>query len=183
MRDFLSFVVLQYLLSVLPLLNLLPVASCNPYDLQLITYDNCAKFNFNGGGKVPNAFLTIHHPGKSKHRFLKQQTTVNIPCKQSFTSKSLQLSGGMIQPDKMSMGKNCKKGKVVHSFHEARRIVRGHGFSSVEEFLEYECAGAYQVPKNANIIYQNEWKGWVSLLQLRFIYTHFVGQSFSCNDN
>ena len=164
MRVYLSFVVLQYLLSVLYLFNLLPVESCIPYDLQSITHDNCAAFNFNCGGNVPTAFLTIHHLGKSKHRYFKQ-TTVNIPYKPSFTSKSLPLSSGMIQPDKMSMGKNCKKGKVVHSFHEARRIVRGHGFSSVEEFLEYECAGAYQVPKNANIIYQNEWKGWVSLFQ------------------
>ena len=55
-----------------------------------------------------------------------------------------------------------RKTKKIHSFTEARRIARGHGFSSIEEFIEYECAGAYQVPKNADVLYETEWKGWVS---------------------
>ena len=167
MRDLLSSVVIQYLLIVLPLFNFISVAYCHPYGLYLTTGENCAAFNCNCRGNIPKAFLTIHHLGKSKHRFLKQPTA-NIPYNtQSVTGKSLQMSSEMNQSDKISTSKNCKKGRVVHSFHEARRICRGHGFGSVEEFLEYECAGAYQVPKNANIIYQNEWKSWVSLLQLK----------------
>jgi hypothetical protein len=50
----------------------------------------------------------------------------------------------------------CKK---IYSFQEARRLARGHGFSSKEEFLLYDCPGAYQLPKNPNDIYQEE--GWI----------------------
>jgi hypothetical protein len=50
----------------------------------------------------------------------------------------------------------CKK---LYSFQEARRLARGHGFSSKEEFLLYDCPGAYQLPKNPNVIYQEE--GWI----------------------
>jgi len=49
----------------------------------------------------------------------------------------------------------CKK---IYSFQEARRLARGHGFSSKEEFLLYDCPGAYQLPKNPNDIYQEEEK-------------------------
>ena len=35
--------------------------------------------------------------------------------------------------------------RKLYSYEEARRIARGHGFQSREEFIEYECAGAYQV--------------------------------------
>mmetsp|Transcript_7699 Transcript_7699/g.11008 ORF Transcript_7699/g.11008 Transcript_7699/m.11008 type:complete len:164 (+) Transcript_7699:155-646(+) len=56
--------------------------------------------------------------------------------------------------------------RKVHSFTEARRITRCHGFTSREEFMEYNCAGSYQVPKNADILYVNEWKGWDDFLGL-----------------
>jgi hypothetical protein len=52
------------------------------------------------------------------------------------------------------------KNKRLYSFTEARRLARGHGFSSKQEFLDYDCAGAYQLPKNAEVIWQTEWKGW-----------------------
>jgi len=50
--------------------------------------------------------------------------------------------------------------KKLYSFKEARRIARGHGFSSQEEFLDYDCPGAYQLPKNPESVWQDEWKGW-----------------------
>jgi hypothetical protein len=52
------------------------------------------------------------------------------------------------------------KNKRLYSFTEARRLARGHGFSNKQEFLDYDCAGAYQLPKNAEVIWQTEWKGW-----------------------
>ena len=54
--------------------------------------------------------------------------------------------------------------KVIHSFKIARRIARKHGFSSKEEFLEYECPGAYGLKKNVEEIYANEFKGWDDFL-------------------
>lgn len=52
------------------------------------------------------------------------------------------------------------KAKKLYPFTEARRIARGHGFSSQQEFLDYECPGAYQLPKNPQEIWAKEWQGW-----------------------
>ena len=56
------------------------------------------------------------------------------------------------------------KSKRLYSFTEARRIARGHGFDSHQEFVEYTCAGAYQVPKDADVIWSDEFKGWDDFL-------------------
>lgn len=45
------------------------------------------------------------------------------------------------------------KSRKLFSFDEARRIARGHGFDSKEEFLEYTCPGAYQIPKDADVVW------------------------------
>ena len=47
-----------------------------------------------------------------------------------------------------------KASKRLYSFHEARKIARGHGFDSKDEFIEYECAGAYQLPKDADVVWK-----------------------------
>ena len=44
--------------------------------------------------------------------------------------------------------------KRLYSFQEARKIARGHGFDSKDEFIEYECAGAYQLPKDADVVWK-----------------------------
>lgn len=61
---------------------------------------------------------------------------------------------------------NVKKSssRRLFSFHEARKIARGHGFDSHEEFNDYSCPGAYQIPKDANIVWATEWKGWEDFL-------------------
>ena len=61
------------------------------------------------------------------------------------------------------MASKCKKASL-YSFREARRIARGHGFDSKEEFLEYSCPGAYQLPKNPESIWTDEWRGWDDFL-------------------
>ena len=48
----------------------------------------------------------------------------------------------------------------LYSFSEARKIARGHGFSTKQEFLDYECPGAYQLPKNPQDVWSSEWVGW-----------------------
>ncbi|KAL7529140.1 hypothetical protein ACHAWF_002858 [Thalassiosira exigua] len=58
------------------------------------------------------------------------------------------------------------KSRRLFSFDEARRIARGHGFDSREEFLEYTCPGAYQIPKDADIVWKEDWRGWDDFLGL-----------------
>ena len=48
---------------------------------------------------------------------------------------------------------NAKSSRRLYNFEEARKIARGHGFDSKEEFIEYECAGAYQLPKDADKVW------------------------------
>jgi hypothetical protein len=65
--------------------------------------------------------------------------------------------GGIASPTR---GKKRK----LYSFSEARRIARGHGFESRQEFIEYECAGAYQLPKNADEVWKSDWTSWDDFL-------------------
>ncbi len=56
------------------------------------------------------------------------------------------------------------KKRALYSFVEARKIARGHGFASRQEFLDYDCAGAYQLPKNADEIWSQDWTSWEDFL-------------------
>eukprot|EP00571_Detonula_confervacea_P013819 CAMPEP_0172299068 /NCGR_PEP_ID=MMETSP1058-20130122/1453_1 /TAXON_ID=83371 /ORGANISM="Detonula confervacea, Strain CCMP 353" /LENGTH=138 /DNA_ID=CAMNT_0013008385 /DNA_START=154 /DNA_END=570 /DNA_ORIENTATION=- len=62
------------------------------------------------------------------------------------------------------LDKSSSKSRRLFSFDEARRIARGHGFDAKEEFLEYACPGAYQIPKDADIVWKKEWRGWEDFL-------------------
>jgi hypothetical protein len=57
-----------------------------------------------------------------------------------------------------------KKNQILYSFQEARKIARHHGFETEDEFLEYDCPGAYQLPKNPEAVWSNEWKGYDDFL-------------------
>jgi len=59
-----------------------------------------------------------------------------------------------------SNGDNINPKKKLYSFREARKIARGHGFSNRREFEEYECPGAYQLPKNPHEVWREQWRGW-----------------------
>ena len=39
-------------------------------------------------------------------------------------------------------------------------MARSHGFSSRQEFLDYDCPGAYQLPKNPHEVWPTDWKDW-----------------------
>ena len=56
----------------------------------------------------------------------------------------------------------------IFSFQEARRVARGHGFDSKEEYIEYSCPGAYQLPKNPEEVWQDDWKGWDDFLGITY---------------
>ncbi|KAL7509188.1 hypothetical protein ACHAXN_006233 [Cyclotella atomus] len=57
-----------------------------------------------------------------------------------------------------------RKSKRLYSFDEARKIARGHGFSSRQEFIDYDCAGAYQLPKDPDLVWKDDWRGWDDFL-------------------
>lgn len=79
---------------------------------------------------------------------------------QRLLSSQLYLSQNCDPPSGTGTSMSPTKNRKLYSFTEARRLARGHGFSSKKEFLDYDCAGAYQLPKNAEVIWQTEWKGW-----------------------
>lgn len=61
--------------------------------------------------------------------------------------------------------------KKLYSFVEARKIARGLGFSNAQEFIDYDCPGAYQLPKNPQDVWANEWQGWDDWLGLPWEFT------------
>eukprot|EP00978_Attheya_sp_CCMP212_P039579 scaffold207243_cov46-Attheya_sp.AAC.1 len=56
-----------------------------------------------------------------------------------------------------------KAKKRLYPFRDARKIARNYGFTK-EDFMEYECAGAYQLPKNPDHVWSDEWNGWDDFL-------------------
>lgn len=58
------------------------------------------------------------------------------------------------------------KSRRLYTFDEARKIARGHGFDSKKEFLDYTCPGAYQIPKDADVVWKDDWRGWEDFLGL-----------------
>ena len=62
--------------------------------------------------------------------------------------------------------KTNRKKRALYSFSEARKVARGHGFSNKEEFFEYDCPGAYQLPKNADEVWSTDWTNWEDFLGL-----------------
>jgi hypothetical protein len=78
-----------------------------------------------------------------------------------------------------SNSKNVKK-KLLYRFHDARHMARNYGFTSRDEYIAYECPGAYQLPKNPDSVYDTEWQGWDDWLgiPLDFDSARKVAQSF-----
>lgn len=46
------------------------------------------------------------------------------------------------------------------SFSEAREMARAMGFASKDEWDEYDCPGAYRLPKDPDAVWASEWQGW-----------------------
>eukprot|EP00970_Alexandrium_tamarense_P012228 scaffold2846_cov231-Alexandrium_tamarense.AAC.6 len=59
---------------------------------------------------------------------------------------------------------SSKSSRRIYTFQEARKIARGHCFDSKEEFLEYSCPGSYRLPKDADKVWADEWRGWDDFL-------------------
>jgi hypothetical protein len=57
--------------------------------------------------------------------------------------------------------------KAIYSFTDARRMARNYQFNTKDEFLDYACPGAYQLPKNPDQVWPTEWRGWEDWLGVR----------------
>eukprot|EP00934_Nitzschia_sp_Nitz4_P001870 Nitzschia sp. Nitz4//scaffold65_size103378//30414//30743//NITZ4_004460-RA/size103378-exonerate_protein2genome-gene-0.15-mRNA-1//-1//CDS//3329556222//1870//frame0 len=62
-------------------------------------------------------------------------------------------------------------------------MARGHGFESQEEYLEYCCPGAYQLPKNPQEVWKDQWRGWDDFLGvcLPFSQGRTVARALPCS--
>ncbi|KAL9182316.1 hypothetical protein ACHAXT_012968 [Thalassiosira profunda] len=89
-----------------------------------------------------SAFLSLHQP---LHRR---------------TRTKMMAGGDAAKPESTK----TTKSRRLFSFDEARRIARGHGFDSKDEFIEYTCPGAYQIPKDADVVWKESWRGWDDFL-------------------
>ena len=61
-------------------------------------------------------------------------------------------------------------GDVKFSFEDARKIARARGHESINEFLEYDCPGAYRIPKNPHEIYSNQFISWEDFLGITYTF-------------
>ena len=52
-------------------------------------------------------------------------------------------------------------------FEEARAMARSMGMSSKQEWDEYDCPGAYRLPKDADVVWAAQWQGWDDWLGVR----------------
>lgn len=65
--------------------------------------------------------------------------------------------------------------KPLFTFEVARKMARARCFPSVEDFLQYDAPGPYRVPKDPEVVYKGEWKGWEDFLGLFYTYQHARG--------
>jgi hypothetical protein len=116
------------------------------------------------------------------------ESSLNLPAhlkpaflgRQRPSSSQLYLAQNSEDPSPGTTPTSPTKNKSrLYSFTESRRLARGHGFSSKQEFLDYDCAGAYQLPKNAEVVWQTEWKGWEDWLGIPWDFQN--GREFARN--
>jgi hypothetical protein len=60
----------------------------------------------------------------------------------------------------MLAGRKPRRVLAELPFAEARSMARAMGMSSREEWDEYDCPGAYRLPKDPDIAWASEWRGW-----------------------
>ncbi|CAE8639440.1 unnamed protein product [Polarella glacialis] len=76
-------------------------------------------------------------------------------------SRSRSEAGGHV------IARSAGQSKRLYPFEEARMMAQSMGFSSKEEWDEYSCPGAYQLPKNADEVYASEfvdWGDWLGII-------------------
>jgi len=111
--------------------------------------------------------ILLPHPS-STEAFSPPRPSLSMqrPIQRRTKSKIIPMSCVNSNESHPSQQQKTKTKRALYSFVEARRVARGHGFSTVEEFLDYDCPGAYQVPKNPNEVWSDEFNGWDDFLGL-----------------
>ena len=67
-------------------------------------------------------------------------------------------------------GTAAVKARKLYTYAEARKKARTYGFITQDEFIEYECAGTYQLPKNIDEVWSEEWTNWDDFLGVPLSY-------------
>eukprot|EP00617_Octactis_speculum_P026799 CAMPEP_0185771214 /NCGR_PEP_ID=MMETSP1174-20130828/63712_1 /TAXON_ID=35687 /ORGANISM="Dictyocha speculum, Strain CCMP1381" /LENGTH=142 /DNA_ID=CAMNT_0028457001 /DNA_START=94 /DNA_END=519 /DNA_ORIENTATION=+ len=60
----------------------------------------------------------------------------------------------------MTTGSAPSTRKKLYSFEEARMMAQCMGFTSKDEWDEYSCPGAYQLPKDPDVLYSDQFVDW-----------------------
>ena len=74
--------------------------------------------------------------------------------------------GGAVRPGRcahaprMLAGRTPRRVLAELPFAEARSMARAMGMSSREEWDDYDCPGAYRLPKDPDVAWSAEWQGW-----------------------
>ena len=72
------------------------------------------------------------------------------------------------EEDSAESSSRCRRGSdgasrrrpPLYTFPQARRMARSYGFATRQEFLDYDCPGAYALPKHPQDVWSTEWQGW-----------------------
>ena len=147
--------------------NLHPLHTQSPSSYQRQMRANSPIQTMNGLFVVLFSSLFYYH-SITIDAFVHNHQPIMIPSSSSSLSWSkLTASAKQKSSQETSTANPSTKSKTkrpLYSFVEARRIARGHGFGSQQEFLDYDCAGAYQLPKNADQVWHNDWTSWDDFL-------------------
>eukprot|EP00547_Thalassionema_nitzschioides_P014566 CAMPEP_0194253706 /NCGR_PEP_ID=MMETSP0158-20130606/30449_1 /TAXON_ID=33649 /ORGANISM="Thalassionema nitzschioides, Strain L26-B" /LENGTH=177 /DNA_ID=CAMNT_0038991491 /DNA_START=10 /DNA_END=540 /DNA_ORIENTATION=+ len=87
-----------------------------------------------------------------------------IGLRQHLPSFHLLMSSAQDNTNNKDMSTRAIKSRTLYTFSEARKKGRAYGFTSKEEFVDYECAGSYQLPKNADEVWADDWTSWEDFL-------------------
>jgi hypothetical protein len=121
------------------------VVNVNAFLMELRNLHNCC---FQQSARIQ------HHETRHIH-----DTASMSDC---FLSSLPSSSSSSLSSSKSTDNRVARK-RALYSFTEARKIARTYGFTK-EEFLDYDCPGAYQLPKNPQEVWKEEWKGWEDFL-------------------
>ena len=66
------------------------------------------------------------------------------------------------------------------SFEEARKFARAMALSTKDEWLEYSCPGPYRLPKNPEVVWANEFRGWEDWLGVPLSWDEALALVRSC---
>jgi hypothetical protein len=104
---------------------------------------------------------TLVQPAAS---ILAHSSYCTVSIKSFFVQSPFQKYRGHISESIIHVITRAIKRRALYPFEEAWQIAQGHGFESKQELIDYDCAGAYQLPKNPDKVWSEEWTSWDDFL-------------------